>query len=532
MSCPNEYTCSLYCDGELAPAEAQALELHLTGCLACRAQLAALRVEADLLREVLHAPVHAPRPSAVLGPLLACGTALGALALAVDTATGAVAAALPRELSWFNPLDWMGGRLMFDAIVFAREQVGALLTQCLQLGVTLSLLVVLALLATSLRRRAPALVALALGCALLAPTPASAVEIRTGEDVVRIAADETIAGTLIAAGDSVTVEGVVDGDLFAAGERIEITGRVTGNVYAVGEEHEITGEILGSLVVAGEVVDISGSVGGNLYAAGSTVFLRETAKARDLVLGAGTGRVEGVVARDLLGAGESMQIRGQIGRDARTWSGSFGLAETASIGGNLEIHTTPSGLIEIAPGAKIGGEKRELRDMDGEEPSHGWAHDHLIAPLLFGVACLLTGLAFYALVPSLFGVQVGDAAALGRSMGLGALVMLGGPVLMICLAITVVGVPLAVIVLFAYLTALFVALLAVAALLGNTLWRVDPVDLGTFAKHLATGLAILLLVLHAPYVGFVLRSLTLLIGLGLLATSLYRSWQLHQLSLE
>lgn len=533
MSCPSEYTCSLYCDGELAPDEARALELHLTGCLACRAQLAALRVESDLLREVLHAPVHATRPTTVLGPLLAWGTALGALALAIDTATGAVAAALPRELSWFNPLGWIGGRLMFDALVFALEQVGALLAQWLQLGVVLSLLVLLAVLATSLRRRVPALVALGLGCAaLLAPAPASAIEIRTGEDVVKIAAGETIAGTLIAAGDSVTIEGVVDGDLFAAGERIEITGRVTGNVYSVGEEHEIKGEILGSLVVAGEVVDISGSVGGNLYAAGGTVFLRETGKARDVVLAAGSGRVEGGVARDLIGVGESVQIRGQVGRDVRTWSGGFGLGETASIGGNLEIHTTTSGRIEIAPGAKIGGEKRELRDMESDEEQHGWFHEHLMGPLLLGVAALLTGLVFHAVVPSLFGVQVSDAAGLGRSLGLGALVMIGGPILIAIAGITVVGIPLAVIGLFAYLTALFLALLASAALLGNAIWRADPVDTGTFAKHVATGLVILLLVKQVPYVGVLLHGVTLLIGLGLLATSLYRSWQLHQLSLE
>jgi len=224
MSCPSEYTCSLYCDGELAPAEAQALELHLEGCRACRAQVAALGGEAALLREVLHDRVHAPATRAAHGSdlLLECGTALGGAALAADVAARLLAPVLPRGMDWLDPLDWIGGRLMFDALVFAQQLLGALVAQCLELGVALSVLVLLGLLATSLRRVVPAAAALAFGAALLAPGTASALELRSGEEPVRIAAGETVAGTLVVAGESLVVEGEIDGDLIAFVGRLEL----------------------------------------------------------------------------------------------------------------------------------------------------------------------------------------------------------------------------------------------------------------------------------------------------------------------
>jgi hypothetical protein len=533
MSCPSELTCSLYCDGELPAPDARALELHLGGCLGCRARVAALGAEAALLRDVLHAPVLAPAPRRGAGPLLTCGVLLGAFALAVDTATGTLAAALPRGFGWFNPLDWIGGRFMFDAIVFAHDELGALLARCLELGTVLSLFVLLALLATALRQRATALVALALGCALLAPAPASAFEFRRDEQSVTVGAEETVSGTLVVTAEEITVNGVVDGDLIAAGGRIELRGRVTGNVYTAGGDQEIGGEIAGSLIAMGGDIEVTAAVGGNLYAAAHKLVLGAGGKVRDLAVGAGTVRIEGAVARDVFAGGRSLTFYGSVGRHVTSWSENFELGPTGSVGGDLEVHVSAEGKLEIAPEAKIGGERRELRDIElDEEPRHEWLQEHLIKPLLFGVAALLAGLVFYGLAPSLFGERVQGGADFGRSLGIGVLVLIGAPVAMVCLGITIVGIPLAAIALFAYLTALFVGWIATGALLGNAIWQAEPVDMPQFAKHLATGLLILLLVVQLPYAGGLLRLAAIVLGLGLLAASLYRSWQLRQLELE
>jgi len=202
----------------------------------------------------------------------------------------------------------------------------------------------------------------------------------------------------------------------------------------------------------------------------------------------------------------------------------------SSIGGDLEIHTSPAGRIEIAEGAQILGETREVREPRAE-PRNPWL-DRLLSALLLGVAALLTGLAFRAVAPSLFGERVHDVAALGRSLGIGVLALIGVPIAAVLLACTVVGIPLAVIGIFAYLAALFLAFVAAAAQLGSALLRDEPTDLAAFATQLALGLAILLLVLNLPYVGGLLRSLTLVFGLGLLVTSLVRGWRLQQMSLE
>jgi len=43
--CPSPLVRSMYADGELAPADATALDAHLESCAACRTRIGALRAE-------------------------------------------------------------------------------------------------------------------------------------------------------------------------------------------------------------------------------------------------------------------------------------------------------------------------------------------------------------------------------------------------------------------------------------------------------------------------------------------------------
>jgi hypothetical protein len=88
------------------------------------------------------------------------------------------------------------------------------------------------------------------GTTALAPSPATALELKRDDNVVTVSASEVIDDTLIAAGDTVLVKGTINGDLVAGGRRIDIAGTVKGNVFAFAESVTISGSVEGMVVSA------------------------------------------------------------------------------------------------------------------------------------------------------------------------------------------------------------------------------------------------------------------------------------------
>ena len=82
--------------------------------------------------------------------------------------------------------------------------------------------------------------------------------------------------------------------------------------------------------------------------------------------------------------------------------------------------------------------------------------------------------------------------------------------------LTIVGLPLAILGLFAYVTALYVADIAVAALIGRSLLRPEA-NLGSFGRALLAGLAILAVGHVIPFLGGAVGWVSLFLGLGLVA---------------
>ena len=71
MACLDEFTCSVYADGELPESEASQVAKHLQSCGTCREIVDALRVESRALMECLqdiddsnHSPQASPKIAA------------------------------------------------------------------------------------------------------------------------------------------------------------------------------------------------------------------------------------------------------------------------------------------------------------------------------------------------------------------------------------------------------------------------------------------------------------------------------------
>ena len=523
MSCQDEPQTLLYVDGELPIAEVAAFEAHLATCVGCRRRVAALRAESELIGEVLREgePSAAPVPSTGLG-----GFAWAALAFAA--ATTGVHAGLDALTQLHSQLDWLSPfSTVLSALIFllTREDIPMLLTPVAALATALVFCAALALLT---RRRPAAGVGLLL--LLAATAPASATEFRKpapGQGkVVVIPAGETIDDTVIATGRQIVVEGTITGNLIASGQQVRVLGEVRGSLVAFAKDVVVDGSVGGDVFSASQNLDVRGSILRSVHALAADVDIAKGARVeRDALLACEGGRVGGSVGGDLRGVGDVFTISGEVAHAVNVSGHELDLTATARIGGEVTAAVQSAALFTRAPGAQLAHEPQvQVVGKGGRGASHRlrqwltprfyfWQAVRIAAALAFG-------LFVYWLVPALFEWPTPPERRLVRSGGIGFLALVATPAAAVLLSITVVGLPMGVLVMGAWIVALYLSGILVALMLGQLLLRAARANRGAFALALLTGLVLVRIAVNLPYLGGLARLLVIIVGLGLLVAQL------------
>lgn len=285
---------------------------------------------------------------------------------------------------------------------------------------------------------------------------------------------------------------------------IVIQGTVTGDVSGVAGHVHVAdgGQVDGSVEAAAGAVRIDGFVAGDVATGSGHFELTET------------GSVGGDVD---IGAGY-LTVDGQVDGDVRAGADRIALGPNTVVGGEFRYDAVT---FEQDPAATVGGSltqdsriERGLMDMIPDITVPGWVGVvyGLLANLLLGVILLAAFPGFSRRLSS----RVADQP--GVSGGVGLLVLVGVPVVLILIAVTIIGIPLAL------LGSLgFVAVLWVAAVYGQ--FAVGAWTLGRTGrenKWLALGIGLVgFAILGAiPVVGGLFELIALLVGLGALALGL------------
>jgi cytoskeletal protein CcmA (bactofilin family) len=542
MSCPTEMTWSIYADGELSPDEVRDLEMHLVACLACRGRVVALREEVTALADALHerAPtlIRARQREAPAKQLAWSVPATIAAVTAVLTIAGLlVELRLPGLLGLLDPRRLMGAyEMTFDAVFLLRDRLPALFEVATSVGAMAAVSALGCALIHALSRyltKSTSSLSLVLLVLLGTPEASRALDVRPDDDT-HVGADQVVSETLVCSGDVVTIDGTVDGDLYVAAERFSLRGRVTGNLVVVGREVEIAGEVGGSLLGAGERVDLTGRVGGSVVFAAERIDVLDQARLeRDLLLFAEGARLAGTAMRDVTFGGDWLEVRGEIGRDLHVLRADrLALLDGARIGGDVHGRLWgPEAEIDQARGASIGGEV----DVSPESRMHEHYLSHYREPgfylmvLVAAAAAFLYGLLIHWIDPRLFAADLPDARGLLRAVGIGFVICLVGPVALVVVGLTVVGIPISVLGLFVLLTSLYTGYVLVAGLLGRAIVAPTGPGLGAFAPSLLAGVLVLWTATAIPFVGPAIRVVAVLFGLGCL---LERVRNVHALNLR
>jgi len=323
----------------------------------------------------------------------------------------------------------------------------------------------------------------------------AAAEERTGGSVT-VKENETVSEDLTAIAGSATIRGTVDGDLqvIAGSVVIDDSARVTGDVEATAGSVWIDGNVTGNVTATGGSVSVgqSGSIGG--------------------ILNASTG---------------SIVIAGSVDGNANLGGESITLAPTAAFGGDVEYNVgddgeftndgaSVAGTVTENPDIEVGGSfDVDLGILDSPGPLLGTIG--FVSNLLIGALLLLV-------VPKTsgrIGETVSEKPLVTGVVGLG--VLIGTPIVLGLVAITVVGIPITLAGLATYGIAIWLAGIYGRYAIGELLLSHTDMESRWAALGIGVVLVAVLVRIPVPIAPALFELLVVpLLGLGAIATLAYR----------
>ena len=120
---------------------------------------------------------------------------------------------------------------------------------------------------------------------------------------------------LYVSGERVVINGVVDGDLIVTGQNITVDGTVTGDIYLFGTTVTVGGNIYGNAILVGSTVTTSGTITENTY------------------IGSMIADLDGTFNKDMAVATGTFKLNGSVGDDVRVASGQ--VISNATVGGDF-----------------------------------------------------------------------------------------------------------------------------------------------------------------------------------------------------
>lgn len=339
----------------------------------------------------------------------------------------------------------------------------------------------------------------------------------------------------------------VDGDATIMAGNIAVLARVSGKLIAMGGDVDIKAPIGGDALVAGGTLSLAAPIGGDVRAMGGTVEVASGAHiSGNASLAADHVHVGAPIDGNLEVGGNDIVIDSTVNGDVDATGDHIALGPNARINGRLRY--TSSGELQRDPKAQVNG----AIDRTSRVISHGWrrwsgsggsftlgpawqrSFDDWSRPYarrgltFLGGMCILVALLIGALLPG-FSQRLGTTVALqwGWALFLGFAVLVGTPIVAAILAITIIGIPLALIVGMAWLFLLFIGYAASGVALGDiALHQIAPTHYHQLAWRVLAAVVAMVIVLwaaQAPLVGGIVSFVALLTGCGALLMQMRRS---------
>ncbi|MBQ6324263.1 MAG: hypothetical protein IJI22_05485 [Bacilli bacterium] len=312
-------------------------------------------------------------------------------------------------------------------------------------------------------------------------------------------------------GDDLLIEKNIDSTTFMAGRDVEISSEINGASFIAGNNLKLASH-QDHIFAAGRNINLESLVTKDAFLAGQTITI-ETSEIRDLYAAGETIRIDSNIGRNANLAGGTVTINSEIAGDVTVAADTIKIGNEAVITGTLKYPDTAN--INIAETAQVGN-KETYKGVEVEKPSFADVFKtHLtsfLSLLLIGLLLLWKSKTFNKIEKLEQGVD-----NVFKNVGKGFLFLIALPAGAILLLITVIGIPLSLISLVAYIVLIYLSTIAAAYYLGNTLLKEKVTNKYILLTLSLLGIYILKLI---PVVGSLVGFIALCLGLGIFMTLL------------
>jgi hypothetical protein len=345
--------------------------------------------------------------------------------------------------------------------------------------------------------------------------PASATERLTGDSVL-VPADRVVDDDILAAGREVQIQGRVNGDVVAAGRGVAISGPVEQDIWAAGQDVVVSAPVGDDLRAMGQTVTVNAPVAKNADLAGATVALDSKASVgRDANIAGGDVRVQGRIGRNLAIAASNATLASEVGGTVEANCAKLTLAPGALVRGDLVVHAPNPPT--ISPEAKVLGRVDFQKTTEAQQSGPnfgawiGWVVFKFLVLLILGAIALALSHVWMDRVADMLLHRPWPALLAGF------LLLILVPLACLVLAITLIGIPLALILFAMYCVALVLSGVFVSYEVGGWLLKRLGRTLKSPYAQLAWGAILIAIATSLPWIGWLISLLTVMFGFGALA---------------
>jgi len=205
-----------------------------------------------------------------------------------------------------------------------------------------------------------------------------------------------------------------------------------------------------------------------------------------------------------------------VGEDFEVFADNVSLFGDAKVNGDLRFRTDDEDSLQLASTDMVGGEI-EFLSWREERPSRNRyvTGKFYLHQLLHLVSAFIAGVALLWFVPGLRDLTLAGGIAGLKSAGIGLVTFISLPVIVVLLAMTVIGIPFAVISLFSWLLVIYAAKIVLASTIGQMmLSSTEKYD--SLPLTLLAGLVVVTVATNLPAIGGIVNIILTIVGFGMI----------------
>ena len=287
--------------------------------------------------------------------------------------------------------------------------------------------------------------------------------LRIGE-TVSVDADQSVGGDYYVSvgpfGDT-SMSGTVGGDMYAFGGAVTVNGPIGADLTVVGGSSQVHATVTDDVrIIAGEVT-IGEHVGGDLFVIGGTLQLLSSGSVGgDVIFFGGEAELNGTIEGSVLGTSEKIRVDGAVKGDVDIKTAtSLTLGDRAHVTGTVRYNSLQD--LVRSPNAIVDGSV--IAGTYADTPTEHTLKDLLVPAFIMLFAVLSLYLLFRKEVQALAQTTLQSPL---RSVLAGLGVCILGPVVSVLLLVTILGLLLGLIGIFAILAFYFIAMALMGVVAG------------------------------------------------------------------